>query len=428
MAEGYAEWLADYVWNSYVKQFGHPPRRITRLELGHLTRFFVEECRRRDIDPEAVDFYGEIFEDANYHELQRKIVEVLNLIKPLLKEPIEIGLDEALSRVEELGFRVREEDLRKIENVKALEDKIERLRRNVEKLRRELVLEKARREAAAKELERIRAAPPAQPPPPAPRELSEKEVEELRKLWESEIKRALGMFPRDAARRFDAELLPIIKTMPFEKARETVIREAGWYAPPAAPPVAAPPAPLRPPKAPPEAPAAVRPVPPEKVEPPGAPMEPMPWPRRLASSEIERFWKAFRYRLWRLGLDPEEYMSHFIRFRDAWFSNWFAVLRSFEDMIKDIEAGLAPRQYPRPPIWRELPRDAVLHLLATKVYKSIDQLIEALNLHGVFVSPEEVREIVKKEWAKVPRDTWLAVTPKEYLVEVLGLKPEDLPG
>ena len=425
MAEDYAEWLADYVWNTYTREFGHPPRRITRLELGHLTRFFVEECRERGIDPQAVDFYGEIFEDIGYYELQDKIKEILNLIKPLPKEPVEVGLDEALARVEELGLRVREEDLRKVENVKALEDKIERLRRNVEKLRKELELEKARKEAAIKELERIRAGAP--PPPPAPRELSEKEIEELRKLWELEVRRALGRFPRDAALYFDAELLPIIRGMPFEKARETVIREAGAYSPPAPPPpVKAPP--VRPaPVAPPEAPAVVRPVPPEKVEPPGAPMEPMPWPRRLASSEIERFWKAFRYRLWKLGVDPEEYMSHFIRFRDAWFSNWFAVLRAFEDMIKDIEAGLAPRQYPRPPIWRELPRDAVLHLLATKVYKSIDQLIEALNLHGVFVSPEEVREIVKKEWAKVPRDTWLAVTPKEYLVEVLGLKPEDLP-
>ncbi|MEM1551589.1 MAG: hypothetical protein QXH03_02830 [Candidatus Bathyarchaeia archaeon] len=256
MAEGYAEWLADYVWNTYTREFGHPPRRITRLELGHLTRFFVEECRERGIDPQAVDFYGEIFEDIGYYELQDKIKEILNLIKPLPKEPIEIGLDEALSRVEELGFRVREEDLRKVENVKALEDKIERLSRNVEKLRRELELEKARKEAAVKELERIRAgAPPPPPPPiieaPAPRELTKEEVARLEDLFRATLFRELGRVPPNAIAELRTEL-ETVKRLSFEEASRVIerlameIAERFKPAVPRAPPAVVPPA-VRPP-------------------------------------------------------------------------------------------------------------------------------------------------------------------------------------
>jgi hypothetical protein len=78
-------------------------------------------------------------------------------------------------------------------------------------------------------------------------------------------------------------------------------------------------------------------------------------------------------------------------------------------------------------IWKELPRDAILHLLATKAYKNMDQLMAGLNSYGVFVESEQIREIVKKEWSKTPRDGWLQITPREYLAEVLGISPEGLP-
>ena len=164
--------------------------------------------------------------------------------------------------------------------------------------------------------------------------------------------------------------------------------------------------------------------------PPRVPLEKMPFPRRLASSEIKRFWNVFNRRMLELGINPEddEVMEHFIAFRDAYHQNWYVVLENFEAMIRDIIEGKPPARYPPPPMpWKELPKDAILHLLATKEYKSMDELIKGLECYGIYVTSEEVREVVKKEWMKKPKDSWLLVTPKDYLCQVLGLKPEDLP-
>jgi hypothetical protein len=122
-------------------------------------------------------------------------------------------------------------------------------------------------------------------------------------------------------------------------------------------------------------------------------------------------------------------MDRFESFRDAWFSNWFAVLRSFDGMINDIKTGKAPRFYPFSfrGIWKEIPRDPILHLLATKVYHTMDALIAALALNGVYTDASEIRRIIIEEWRKTPRDSWLQVTSKEYLAEVLGIPIEELP-
>jgi hypothetical protein len=131
-----------------------------------------------------------------------------------------------------------------------------------------------------------------------------------------------------------------------------------------------------------------------------------------------------------MGLNPYDYTEHFESFRDAWFESWSSVLKAFDMMIEDVRAGRAPRKYLRPPpvAWKEYPRDPVLHLIATRRYMTMEDLIEGLESYGVYVSPEEVREIVKKEWVRRPRAAWLDVTPKDYLVRVLGIPAEDLPG
>ncbi|MEM1548860.1 MAG: hypothetical protein QXM02_07585, partial [Thermoproteota archaeon] len=288
-----------------------------RLSLAENWKKFKEALARRGITFGDVE-YSEAeeqmlmlkqIEDAARETglLDRLYEEISELSNRLIDRELEIERykreREELERKLEEALITKEEYERKLAELKKYEDELKRWASELTRLQFSFpVLSEA--ELKAKLTEIVETKPAA--PPPAPRELSEKEIEELRKLWELEIRRAWGRFPREASLHFDVELLPIIRGMPFEKARETVIREAGAYSPPAPPPpVKAPP--VRPaPVAPPEAPAVVRPVPPEKVEPPGAPMEPMPWPRRLASSEIERFWKAFRYRLWKLGVDPEE--------------------------------------------------------------------------------------------------------------------------
>jgi hypothetical protein len=271
------------------------------------------------------------------------------------------------------------------------------------------------------------------PTPAKPKELSKEEIAKLEDVFKATFMRELGHVPRDVMSEFRVEI-DAVKFLPYDQAADAIghlamdivtrekEREAAVTVRRAVIAARVPPAPPTP------APAApVARVPPTKAEPPAVPLDMMAFPRRISSAETNVFYDAFVYAMYELGVDAAVYMDRFDSFRDAWYSNWFSVLRAFEGMVNDIKAGKAPRYYPRPPIWHELPRDAILHLLATKVYKSIDQLIAALNLHGVYVEEPEIRDIVKHEWAKTPRDSWLQVTPKEYLSETLGIPLEELP-
>jgi hypothetical protein len=280
-------------------------------------------------------------------------------------------------------------------------------------------------------------APPAAPTPtptptpaptPAARPLTTAEISRLEDLFRATLFRLLGRVPRDSLSEFRVEL-ETLRNAPVERAskrieelaQEIADREMGRAPARRGIPIE---------RAPPAArlPSEREGLSPPKAEPPAVPLDLMSFPRRISSAEESAFYQAFVYEMYQLGADPEDYKSQYMNFRDARFSNWFAVLRAFEGMVNDIKTGKAPRFYPRPPIWHTLPRDAILHLLATKVYKSIDQLIAGLSLHGVYVEPDEIREIVKKEWANTPRDSWLLITPKEYLSETLGIPLEELPN
>jgi hypothetical protein len=255
----------------------------------------------------------------------------------------------------------------------------------------------------------------------APKALTKEEIAKLEDAFRDVLFRELGRIPRDAMSEFRVEL-ETVKMFPYEEAlkviealaRDIAERERVRRVVPVAPP---------PEVAPPAAP----PVPREVVKPPAVPIELMAFPRRLASSEINAFWRAFESELASVGLNPEEFMEYWIRFRDAWHQDWFHVLRAFKEMIDDIKARKAPRYYPRTltPVWKNLPRDPILHLLATKIPQSMDDLIAQLNMHGVYVMPQEVTLIVKEEWKKTPRDSWLEVTPRDYIKKILGVDPED---
>ena len=289
---------------------------------------------------------------------------------------------------------------------------------------------------------RVATARPAPPPSPAParapKELTRDEVARLEDVFKAAFMHELGRVPRDVMSEFRLEL-DTVKTLPYEDAVKVIERLAMDIVtrererPAAERPGAR--AVARVSRVPqagqgiPEGEMPVAPaVPPAKAEPPAVPLDMMAFPRRISSAEGNAFWDAFVYAMYELKVDPQAFVDRFRDFADAWYSNWFSALRAFEGIVQDIKTGKGPRYYPRPPIWHNLPRDAILHLLATKVYKSMDQLIAALNLHGVYVEPEEVRQIVKEEWAKTPRDSWLEITPKEYLSETLAIPIEELPG
>jgi hypothetical protein len=150
---------------------------MTYKELEHAVRHFFEECKKRDIeDPSSIDFKYMFEAGLDYYETLDKIDEFLNTIRPPPPEPIEVGIDELLSKAAELGLKIREEDLAKIENVKRIEEALERTKRIAEKYKRELEIERTRREA----LERERAAPEAVPaPPPKPPEVKPPPVKVL---------------------------------------------------------------------------------------------------------------------------------------------------------------------------------------------------------------------------------------------------------
>jgi len=458
MAEEEAVHLANLVWN-YWKSIGAKPK-MTWVELKHVAEHFLKECKRRGIDPMAVDFQHEICEAGlSYKEHLKKVDEVLDMYAVKPPEAYEVALEEAEKALREAGKYVLE--AKEYEELKRLADKAERLERRVETLEREAERERAARAEAERKLEEekakfkplkirfLRDLPPwyrkgavietvdipwalelidkgiaervpvevAIPTaPPAPKRLSDKEVEELRRLWEYEVRRVWGRCPREAALHFDVELLPVIREMPYERARETVIREAGVYAPPAPPEVVRPPPPEV--KARPYPPEVLEAVPmPPKVEVPKAPLSPLKFPRRPAAEEIKVLWDAFDYRMRSMGLWPWDYREYFEKYiANAWFSKWEDVVKSFEMMIKDISEGKPPAVKPTPLPWKE-PRDAVLHLLWLGKVRDMDELLMALSASGIYLDAETVKAIIREEMAKPPeeQDLWFKQTSKEYL-------------
>jgi tetratricopeptide (TPR) repeat protein len=393
----------------------------------------------KDIDPKVeAELREGSYWDRARSELMSGYREELEECKRLYLEELgemKKAIDEYVRILREMGVEPPEWTLPRHE----LEERVVRLTRERDRYKEEASARLAQLKRVRKELEetkkiikelqeKLRAppAPPAPPPPPKPKELTKEEVKRLEDLFRATLYRELGRVPRDAMSDFRVEL-ETVKTLPYEEAAKVIERlaldiaereRAGRVAPPVAPPT------VRPPEV---APAPPPTVPPAK--PPAAPIEPMPWPRRLASSEIKAFWDAFRYELASAGLNPDDYIEYFNRFRDAWHSDWLAVLRAYHEMVEDIKAGRPPRVYPRPPTpvpWKKLPEDAVLHFLWLQVARDMDELIGLLNMNGVYVSPQEVTLIVKNEWKKGEQmDSWLKFTPREYLKKILGVDPAD---
>ena len=422
----YAKMLADVVWREWELKRVTP--KIIKPQLERVAVYFVRECKKRGLDPQEVDFRHEIAEaELSERELREKVDEVLTMRAGKPPEALEVAPEEAYRVIEALGKKVVElKDYELIEKAEELKRQLERERRNVRLLREQLEAKKRYIEELERRLAGLPTPPAAPPAPPSPRELTKDEVKKLEDLFRATLYRELGRVPRDALAEFRVEL-ETVKTLPYEEAAKVIERlaldivereRAGRVAPPVAPPEVAP--------APP--PTEVVPVVPP-AKPPAAPLSLLPFPRRITSEEVDAFWKAFEYELSSVGLNPYDFMEYWTRFRDAWHSDWLAVLRAFHEMVEDIKAGRPPRVYPRPLIptpWKKLPEDAVLHFLWLQVARDMDELIGLLNMNGVYVSPQEVTLIVKNEWKKgAEMSSWLKFTPREYLKKILGVEPSD---
>jgi hypothetical protein len=206
--------------------------------------------------------------------------------------------------------------------------------------------------------------------------------------------------------------------MPKTKARKIVEEKPKW---------------VRPPRV--EVPVVGLPPPPPPMPIPLEPVEPMPFPRRLSSSEINIFMNEFKRRLIEMGYNPDNYVQYWIAFRDAWHGSWDEVLKRFEELIKAIKSGLPLPPYPRPMLypwgpWKEIPRDVILHRMWLQVGKDMDTFVKVVNEDleeiGMTITSEDVRRIVKEEWKKGEEmHVWLKLTPREYIKKILGVDPED---
>jgi len=286
-------------------------------------------------------------------------------------------------------------------------------------------------------------APPVMPPiprrppalPPPKKELTSTERRRLEDEFRVTLVRELGRIPRDSMAEFRLEL-ETVKVGPYERAREHLLKVAQdiinrEYAKevikPAPPPeriirVGVPPE-ERPPMA----------LPPEFVvyptELPKLPLNPAPFPRAPTSEERAVIWDWFRYEMSRLGIDPHRFRAVLENRLNIPYRTWEGFIKTLQEMMLDIEAGRELALIPLlriPMPWEEAKgtekwrRDAIVHFAATKLYVTMDELIEKLSEWGVFpaVSPEEVKTAVKEAWKT--KDIWFTSVPKDFLDTLLG--------
>jgi len=167
------------------------------------------------------------------------------------------------------------------------------------------------------------------------------------------------------------------------------------------------------------------------VEKPKKPLSPAAFPRSPTSEERAVLWDWFRYEMSRLGIDPYRYRKVMEERMNIPYRTWEGMMKTFQEMVKDIEEGRPLALIPLlriPMPWEEAKglekwrRDAIVHFTATKLYKDMEELIDALAEWGVYprVTEEEVKEAIKDAYAK--KDIWFTAVPKEYLEELTGEK------
>jgi len=275
--------------------------------------------------------------------------------------------------------------------------------------------------------------PPA--PPPKPRELTAEEKRKLEDEFRVTLIRTLGKIPRDSMAEFRLEL-DAVKVLPYEKALDVILKLASEIIERETRPP-----PVRPPAPPPERivrvgiPEEERPPPEVPAPPPEIPLpktplcQELPFPRAPCSAEKTVLFEAFKNRLEAAGVwDVRPYLHLFDERIARWpFRYWGEVLTLFDQLIEDIVAR-AKRFIPIPPMpWREEEekrrRDAIVHFTATKLYDTMEDLIEALSTWGVFeVTPDEIKKALRNAYEK--KELWLTSVSKEWLESLIGEKLE----
>lgn len=385
-----------------------PPHLPTKPEImGEAIKLFQEEAVKKGL-PAIVPTEREL-KEGNYFEKAR--VELMTGIKSQLEEYLAYLVTEAESIRDQLGIRPAPPP----KEVRELLEQIDVVSIRLSETRRKL------REAKA-EIERLRVVkvPPTvveRPPfPPPPAVLSTEERNRLEDEFKAALMRELGRIPRDVMAEFRLELEKV-KTKPYAEALDQILglaREIAWRI-------------VRMPK-PPRVPVVEVAVPPELAVPlpiplPKMPISPLPFPRAPSTEEKAVLLDHFRSRLAEFGIDHYRFMPAFKERILNWiFRNWTEVLKLFDELISDIVAGKKLKLIPIPPMpWKEEKKreDAIVHFTATKLYKTMDELIDAVGQWGVHrVTPEEAKAAIKKAWKE--KSVWFTSVSKELLESLIG--------
>jgi len=134
--------LADFVWNRWEEQGVKP--RLRYVELLQLARIFLDECEKRSIDPQTIDFPAIIKAKETYDENKDELMDLLRSIKLTREEMEEEGAMLALQQLEQLldELESRKQDVISVLEAKGYtisaqkeaEEKLLELNREVEKL------------------------------------------------------------------------------------------------------------------------------------------------------------------------------------------------------------------------------------------------------------------------------------------------------
>jgi len=169
------------------------------------------------------------------------------------------------------------------------------------------------------------------------------------------------------------------------------------------------------------------------------PKSPLPFPRAPSREEQDIFWEHFTEAVFEMGKDPARFREAFDNRMKLPYRSWEAFLTVYEQLLKTIEAGKEVAiEYAIPLLatriampWRtdiaENERfDAIVHLTSIRLYPTIEDLIYSesppgLEAYGILgVTPEEVKETVKKAWKE--KNPWLRLIDKEWLEKFIEEK------
>ena len=139
-----AKRLADFVWNRWKEQ--GVETKLTYVEVLQLARLFLDECAKREIDPQTIDFAAVIKAKETYDENKDELLDLLRSIKLTKDEMEEQGVMLALENLEQLldELENRKQDVINVLEAKGYtisaqkeaEDKLLELNREIEKLER----------------------------------------------------------------------------------------------------------------------------------------------------------------------------------------------------------------------------------------------------------------------------------------------------